>query len=199
RGARTPRYRAGPGPARAGRRSAQVRAGARARAGTRARERAGTRAGTGARARRRGGALSVAVRRLCIALALSARAPPSPHTAPPALTSEVDDWRDEIIYQVVIDRFANGDVNNDYNVTQRPTTLARHLGGDYRGLIEQADYLSALGVTTLWISPVVMNVEEDAGVSGYHGYWTQDFLRVNPHFGDMAELRELVAVMHERD
>ncbi len=142
------------------------------------------------------------MRPLCwvfVAAALAACVNPSPHTSPPVLTSEVDDWRDEIIYQVVIDRFANGDVNNDYNVSQNPAALARHLGGDYRGVIENVDYLKALGVTTLWISPVVVNVEEDAGVSGYHGYWTQDFVRVNPHFGDLATLRELVATMHEHE
>ncbi len=119
-------------------------------------------------------------------------------TAPP-ITSEVDDWRDEVIYQVMIDRFANGDRNNDFNVTQDPTAMARYQGGDWQGLIEHVDYLKALGVTTLWISPVVGNVEEDAGVSGYHGYWTQDFVGTNPHFGDLPKLRELVDVMHNND
>lgn len=117
----------------------------------------------------------------------------------PAITNHVDDWRDEVIYQVLTDRFANGDVNNDFNVSKDPNDLARHQGGDWQGIIDHVDYLDALGVTAVWISPVVTNVEEDAGVAGYHGYWTQDFTQPNPHFGDMATLRELVSVMHDHD
>lgn len=117
----------------------------------------------------------------------------------PPITNHVDDWRDEVIYQVLVDRYANGDVNNDFGVTLDAHDLARYQGGDYQGLIDRVDYLTALGVTAIWISPVVVNVEEDAGVTGYHGYWTQDFERVNPHFGDLAKLRELVATMHNHD
>ena len=50
---------------------------------------------------------------------------------PPALGTHVDDWRDEVIYQVLVDRFANGDVNNDNKV--RPGFLARFQGGDWQG------------------------------------------------------------------
>ena len=113
-----------------------------------------------------------------------------------ALETHVTDWRDEVIYQVLVDRFANGDLNNDYNVNLEAP--ARYHGGDWQGLIDRLGYLEALGVTALWISPVVKNVEEDAGVSGYHGYWTQDFGAVNPHFGDMYKLRELVDACHAR-
>ncbi len=124
---------------------------------------------------------------------------PSPYGDPPVITNEVDDWRDEVIYQVLVDRFANGDVNNDLNVTYDSTNLARYMGGDYQGILDRIDYLKDLGVTTLWISPVVVNVEEDAGSASYHGYWAQDFLNVNPHFGDMAKLRELSDTLHAHD
>ncbi len=110
---------------------------------------------------------------------------------------EVVDWRDEIIYQVLVDRFDNGDVNNDYNVDRR--AMARYHGGDWQGLIDRMDYLEELGITTLWISPVVKNVEEDAGFASYHGYWTQDFLAVNPHFGNLTDLRRLVDAAHRRN
>lgn len=113
------------------------------------------------------------------------------------LTTVVTDWRDEVIYQVLIDRFENGDRNNDFNVV--PRSAAAYHGGDYQGLIDRLDYIQELGVTTLWISPVVKNVEEDAGVAGYHGYWTQDFTQVNPHFGDLPKLRELVRKAHDRN
>jgi glycosidase len=114
----------------------------------------------------------------------------------PALGTHVDDWRDEVVYQVLTDRFANGDVNNDYNV--RPGALARFQGGDWQGLIDHLDYIKELGVTTLWISPVVKNVETDADVDSYHGYWAQDLTQTNPHFGDLAQLRRLTAAAHDR-
>ncbi len=113
------------------------------------------------------------------------------------LETHVDDWRDEIIYQIMVDRFANGDPNNDYNVN--PQAMAGWHGGDWQGIIDRLDYLEKLGITAIWISPVVENVERDAGVAGYHGYWAQDFTSPNPHFGDMAKLRELVDKAHERD
>ncbi|MFO7561915.1 MAG: alpha-amylase family glycosyl hydrolase [Enhygromyxa sp.] len=119
------------------------------------------------------------------------------HEQAPRLTTEVQDWRDEVIYQVLVDRFANGDTGNDYRV--QLGAPARYHGGDWRGLEEQLPYLQELGVTTLWISPVVKNVETDADVDGYHGYWAQDFTQLNPHFGDLVALRRLVDACHERD
>lgn len=113
------------------------------------------------------------------------------------LTSEVEDWRDEIIYQILVDRFANGDRGNDYDVNFND--LARYQGGDWQGLIDRMGYLEELGVTTLWISPVVRNVNTDANVDGYHGYWAQDFGDVNPYFGSLATLQELVREAHRRD
>jgi glycosidase len=104
------------------------------------------------------------------------------------------DWRDEVIYQVVTDRFADGDPNNNWNVDR--TALAKYQGGDWKGLMDHVGYLKQLGVTAIWISPVVKNVEEDAGVAGYHGYWTQDFTQTNPHFGDLNTLRLMVDTMH---
>lgn len=119
------------------------------------------------------------------------------YEAPPTLDTHVDDWRDQVIYQVLIDRFANGDHGNDYMID--PDAPARYHGGDWQGLEDKLPYLQELGVTTLWISPVVRNVETDANVDGYHGYWAQDFTALNPHFGDMAALRRLVDAAHERD
>ena len=112
----------------------------------------------------------------------------------PRLMTYVDDWRNEIIYQVLVDRFANGDVNNDFHV--QPGPLARHQGGDWKGLEDHLDYVRELGVTTLWISPVVRNVDTDADVDAYHGYWAQDLTALNPHFGDLAALRSLTDRVH---
>ncbi len=119
------------------------------------------------------------------------------HTPAPELTTEVEDWRDEIIYQILVDRFSNGDPSTDHNVNTASLT-AWH-GGDWQGIIDRLDYLEELGVTTLWISPPFTVVEEDAGIAGYHGYWPQNFVRANPHFGDLATLRRLVEEAHDRD
>ena len=112
------------------------------------------------------------------------------------MTNQVDDWRDHVIYQLLTDRFANGDARNDWRL--EPTALARYQGGDWQGTIDRLDYLDELGVTALWISPIVLNVDTDAGIDGYHGYWAVDFTRVNPHFGDLATLRRLVDEAHAR-
>jgi glycosidase len=112
------------------------------------------------------------------------------------LTSQVEDWRDEVIYQVLIDRFADGDPSNDWRVDR--ASLARYQGGDWQGIIDHLDYFTALGVTTLWISPIVRNVDTDAGIDGYHGYWAADLAELNPHFGDLATLRRLVQEAHRR-
>lgn len=112
------------------------------------------------------------------------------------IDTQVDDWRDEIIYQLLTDRFANGETRNDVRVS--PGDLARYQGGDYQGIVDELDYLVDLGVTALWISPIVLNVDSDAGVDGYHGYWQVDLERLNPHFGDLAALRSMVEACHAR-
>ncbi len=112
------------------------------------------------------------------------------------LATHVDDWRDEVIYQVLIDRFADGDLNNDYTV--QPGFLGKYQGGDWRGLEDHLPYLQDLGVTTLWISPIVKNVDSDADVDGYHGYWSEDLRKLNAHFGDGASLRSLINTAHTK-
>lgn len=106
------------------------------------------------------------------------------------------DWREQIIYQLLTDRFANGDAATDHRVL--PGALARYQGGDWQGIIDHLDYIEELGVTALWISPIVLNVDHDAGFDAYHGYWAVDLERLNPHFGDLATLRAFVHAAHER-
>jgi glycosidase len=101
-----------------------------------------------------------------------------------------------VIYQVLIDRFADGDTGNNFGVDR--SAMGKYHGGDWKGLEDQLDYLEELGVTTLWISPIIKNVDTDAGFDGYHGYWAQDLTALNPHFGDLAALRSLVFAAHER-
>lgn len=116
---------------------------------------------------------------------------------PIEMSTYAGDWRDQIIYQVMIDRFSDGDMGLNFNVDT--SAQARWHGGDWAGLERELDYLDELGVTALWISPVYKNVETDADVDGYHGYWPQDFTAPNVHFGDIKALRSLTNAAHERD
>ena len=113
------------------------------------------------------------------------------------ISTHVTDWRNQVIYQVMVDRFDDGDRGNDYRIDR--SSLARYQGGDWLGVEDHLDYLQKLGVTALWISPIVKNVETDAGVDGYHGYWTQDFTKLNPHFGNLSALRSLIDAAHSRN
>jgi glycosidase len=137
------------------------------------------------------------IRALAVVLLCTACLGAPPDATPVALGTHVDDWRNEVIYQVLVDRFADGDVNNDFGAHYGH--LSRYQGGDWRGLGDHLDYLKSLGITTLWISPSVRNVETDADFDAYHGYWAQDLTQANPHFGDVSELRGLVRRAHDRD
>ena len=118
----------------------------------------------------------------------------------PAVSTHVGDWRDEVIYQVVTDRFDNGDPSNDAagGVGTDPTDLARYQGGDWKGVTRRLDYIKALGGTAVWISPLVKNMDRMGKWDGYHGYWASDFTTINPHFGALADLQELVRQAHAR-
>jgi alpha-amylase len=115
---------------------------------------------------------------------------------PIELETHVTDWREEVIYQLLVDRFADGDEGNNYNVDT--SAMGKWHGGDWKGLEDRLDYLSELGVTAIWISPVVKNVDTDAGFDAYHGYWAQDLTEPNPHFGDLPALRRMVAAAHDK-
>ena len=119
----------------------------------------------------------------------------------PTIETHVEDWRDEVIYQVVVDRFENGDPSNDVldGIGPDPGDLVRHQGGDWEGLRQRLGYIEALGATAIWISPIVANVDRTPREDGYHGYWASDFTRLNPRFGDLDDLRRLVRDAHARD
>jgi cyclomaltodextrin glucanotransferase len=75
-------------------------------------------------------------------------------------------------------------------------------GGDIKGIIQRLDYLNDLGVSALWITPLMENVRAyvpDTGYgTGYHGYWIQNYYRVNAHFGDWDDVNDLSREMHAR-
>lgn len=112
------------------------------------------------------------------------------------------DWSDEVVYFVLVDRFANGDPANDDKDVD-PKKKGHFHGGDLKGLTQHLDEIAELGVTALWLNPLVKNIDgfvTGAGFPdyGYHGYWADDFSRLDPRFGTEAELTALIDACHRR-
>lgn len=106
----------------------------------------------------------------------------------------------DLIYLIMPDRFANGDVSNDRVYATNDTIVARHKllfrhGGDLRGIIDKLDYLDDLGVTALWLNPVL---ENDQPYASYHGYAVTDHYRIDRRFGTNEKYRELVEKAHAK-
>lgn len=105
--------------------------------------------------------------------------------------SQPVDWRDQVLYFAMIDRFDDGDPsNNDQGAeVYDPADGAKYSGGDLPGLTRRLDYLEGLGVTGLWITPPVANQwwDGEARFSGYHGYWASDFSAVDAHYGTLDD------------
>jgi len=106
----------------------------------------------------------------------------------------------DVLYLIMPDRFANGDPSNDQIPMRMPYTVdrnhhsARH-GGDLRGISDRLDYLADLGVTAIWLNPVL---ENDMEGGSYHGYATTDYYRVDPRFGSNEEYAKLIADTHSK-
>lgn len=105
----------------------------------------------------------------------------------------------DVVYLLTPDRFANGDKSNDSvaglkDGLNRKSPNGRH-GGDVRGIINHLDYLQNLGVTALWINPVLTNAMPH---TSYHGYAITDFYHVDPRFGSNTLYKELADKLHAR-
>lgn len=120
----------------------------------------------------------------------------------------------EAVYFVVTDRFVNGDTGNDQREQGGPDPDTRsfdrpvpggppgesdnigYLGGDFKGLLDNAGYIRDMGFGAVWLTPIVDNPDQaftggdavtwggafqDRGKTGYHGYWGVDFYRLDEH------------------
>jgi pullulanase len=130
--------------------------------------------------------------------------------APRTYQGELDfDWDEARIYFMLTDRFNDGDASNN-GVGYDPTHDEAYHGGDFQGIINKLDYLDGLGINTIWISPIVDNIDFNKGVDfttteglaakqyGYHGYWAKDFTSLDEHLGDMETFKELIEKAHDR-
>nr|WP_305075874.1 alpha-amylase family glycosyl hydrolase [Microbulbifer sp. ALW1] len=120
----------------------------------------------------------------------------------------LSDFRNRSMYFVFVDRFANGDTSNDNGNNAAATSSTKsagglsewkkYWGGDIQGLIDKLDYLEALGVTAIWVTPLNDNIDNSGSDGAYHGYWGRDFYEVDEHLGDWALVDQLDAEMEAR-
>jgi neopullulanase len=107
--------------------------------------------------------------------------------------------RNDVIYLIMPDRFADGDGSNNQpngaavGTYDRRGTKTYH-GGDLKGIQEHLPYLKDLGVTALWLTPLY---ENDNATSDYHGYGAVDEYALEDHFGTMKDYQALVAAAHQ--
>jgi len=118
-------------------------------------------------------------------------------------------WANATVYFLLTDRFFDGDPSNDNGYGTRPKDGADEIGtwhgGDWKGVTAKLDHIASLGVTAIWISPIVEQVHGWVGGGtgdfkhyGYAGYWALDFTRLDANWGNEADLRALVDAAHAR-
>ena len=136
------------------------------------------------------------------------------------------DFREENIYFMMTDRFCDGDKTNNniwgdeylpggesqmYDFNESKTgILSYYHGGDFKGIINNLDYLVEMGFTAIWITPSVKQAEGrfyygDYEASGFHGYWGYDFDQIDPHLHSSGknsdgwdDYKAMVAACHEK-
>ena len=105
----------------------------------------------------------------------------------------------DMVYLIMPDRFANGDVSNDSTAdtvekANRSNPARRH-GGDLQGMIDHLDYIANLGATAIWSTPLLLDNENGAS---YHGYSCSDYYLIDPRFGTNELFKEYVEQCHRR-
>lgn len=107
----------------------------------------------------------------------------------------------DVLYLIMPDRFADGNPDNNRNINlkndvkaDRSNPNGRH-GGDIKGITDHLDYIENLGVTAIWVNPVLTN---DMPGGTYHGYATTDYYNIDPRFGTNQEWNNLVEQCHKR-
>jgi cyclomaltodextrin glucanotransferase len=128
------------------------------------------------------------------------------------------DYRSRTIYFLMTDRFHPHEPYSPYVDPDYPSAtntidcfvracnqeeeFRKYWGGDIQGIIQKLDYLEDLGISAIWVTPLMENVRAYVGGTGYgtgyHGYWVQNYYRVNAHFGDWDDVSQLSREMHAK-
>src|SRR4029077_20968186 len=128
------------------------------------------------------------------------------------LTAGTGNFKQQVIYQIVTDRFFDGDPSNDDPPQSKGlfdatcTNFQMYWGGDFAGIQQKMAYLAGMGITAIWISPPVDNINVAANLGGtslapFHGFWARDMKRTEEHFGDPSNswtaFDSMVAAAHQ--
>lgn len=157
-------------------------------------------------------ALRAAAGAVVLAAALAApTAVPEPVAVPSAGavigSASTADFSGDVVYQIVTDRFHDGNTANNNPATSPNLYSADKsnwryfFGGDWDGITAKIPYLKNMGITAIWISPGVFNVNVPVPIggsnhSGYHGFWGMDFFQPEPHFGTFTDFDEMISTAH---
>ena len=106
----------------------------------------------------------------------------------------------DLVYLIMPDRFSNGDTTNDHVAGMKDQSLNRaeiydRHGGDMQGIINHLDYLQNLGITTLWMTPVI---ENDQPKRTEHGYSFTDHYKIDARLGGESAYKKLSDALHQR-
>ncbi|MDR0138937.1 alpha-amylase family glycosyl hydrolase [Metabacillus idriensis] len=124
-----------------------------------------------------------------------------------ASTDNKVNYSNDVIYQIMTDRFSDGNTNNNPTgslFSADCSNLRKYCGGDWQGIINKLNdgYFTDMGITALWISQPVENVytvlNDASGTTSYHGYWARDFKKTNPFYGTMQEFQNLINTAHQK-
>nr|WP_297347252.1 alpha-amylase family glycosyl hydrolase [uncultured Glaciecola sp.] len=116
------------------------------------------------------------------------------------------DIKNDVFYFVMLDRFHNGNPQNDKSDASRPTpaiapdesSKSTFHGGDIQGIQAKLDYIQNMGITAIWIAPLLRNNSVQSDDSDNHGTLAIDFTHVDPNFGTNDDLRSLIGAAHAR-
>ena len=155
----------------------------------------------------------------------SAAAQAMPDT--PVLQGTNEPFSAEAIYFIMTDRFVDGDPTNNYETQggEHPSWELRldgpdghyanvgYMGGDLQGVVDNVDFIKAMGFTAVWLTPVVDNPNQaftgseqityggqfkDGGKTGYHGYWATNFYKADEHLvSDSLRVKDYTSAMHD--
>lgn len=169
------------------------------------------------------------IKHMATALALTLAAGLARAATPPDFVGTAAPFASNAIYFVLTDRFVNGDPSNDHRdqggahrtfdipVPGAPpgeSANIGYLGGDFKGILDNAGYIRGMGFGAVWITPIVDNPDEaftggdpvtwgskftDRGKTGYHGYWGVNFYKLDEHLPSKnLDFRQFTAAMHAK-
>lgn len=131
--------------------------------------------------------------------------------APDTSVTNKQNFTTDVVYQIVTDRFVDGAMGNNPSGAMFSSNCATgtklYCGGDWAGITQKINdnYFTDMGITALWISPPVENIDAVITYSGdpkpitsSHGYWGRDFKRTNPYFGHFTDFTAMINAAHAK-